>query len=153
MSSVPMTRDDYEQLQKEIHRLESQRPGIKEAIAEARAMGDLRENAEYHAAREQLSMLNAKLAQLSDRLARAQVVDTSKAPEGVACLGRTVRFRMENGREMERTLVSEGQTDLSSGKITLNSPIGKALVGSNVGDEVLAELPKGEQKLVVLEIR
>ncbi|MFW5857785.1 MAG: transcription elongation factor GreA [Planctomycetota bacterium] len=151
--TVPMTTEGYARLQGEMETLEAERPRIKAAIEAARALGDLRENADYHAAREELAMLNAKISDIGDKLSRAVVVDTSKAPEGKAVLGSTVRIRrVRDGRELTRTLVGAGEADVSSGKILTTSPIGAALIGHEAGETVAAELPKGAEEFEILEI-
>ena len=140
-------------MRKELDALEAQRPSIKKAIAAARAMGDLRENAEYHAAREQLGMLNARISQIGEKLANSIIVDTSKAPKGKMVLGRTVKIRREKDKkELVRTIVGEGETDPSSGRILSTSPIGKAVLGHEVGDKVTAILPAGAEIFTIIEI-
>ena len=151
--SIPMTEEGMAKIRGEIEELEKRRPGIKEQIAAAREKGDLSENADYHAAREELAMLNAKIAQLNGMLAQAVLVDPDKAPKGQAVLGSTVTFRRaSDGRELTRTLVGQGQQDPATGKILTTSPVGKALVGGKVGDTVTAELPAGPAELEVLAI-
>lgn len=152
--AIPMTQEGYDKLQREIAELEKRRPGIKQQIQEAREKGDLRENADYHAAREELAMLEAKLAYLRGQLANAVIVDPSKIPTDRVTLGHTVVFqRLDDGKTLTRTLVGAGQADAASGKILPTSPIGKALIGAAVGDTVVAELPSGPIKLRILEIR
>lgn len=151
--SVPMTQDGYDNLRQELDELQGKVPGIKKAVQEAREKGDLSENADYHAAREQLAMVNAKIASVQGKLAHAQVVDTSKAPTGSVVFGSTVTVRrVDSGKEYVRTLVGEGEADPSSGKILTTSPVGQALIGAVVGDVVTAELPAGAVEFEVLEI-
>lgn len=151
--TVPMTLSGYAKLQREIAALEDKRPVIKKAIQEAREKGDLRENADYHASREELGMLNAKVAFLSDKIARAHVIESVGSVDGKAVFGNTVKFkRVLDGKEMTRILVGEGEQDHTSGKILCTSPIGKAIVGHSVGEIVTAELPKGNVELEILEI-
>jgi transcription elongation factor GreA len=151
--SVPMTEEGMAKLRQELTELEKQRPAIKTAIEEAREKGDLRENADYHAAREELAMLNARIAQINGMLANATLVDTSRAPEGKIVLGHTVTFRrLKDGREMTRTLVGAGQADPTTGKILTTSPMGKALIGAEVGQTVTAELPNGPVDFEVVRI-
>jgi transcription elongation factor GreA len=153
VQSVPMTQEGYAKLKAEAEEMEGRRPAIKDAIEKARALGDLRENADYHAAREELGMLNARLAEIQDKLARAEVVDPSRMPEGKAVLGSTVRIkRLSDGRELSRTLVGAGETDVASGKILTTSPIGQALIGHEEGEVVTAELPAGKAEFEILEI-
>lgn len=151
--AIPMTKEGYDKIQAEINSLENERPRIKTAIQEAREKGDLRENADYHAAREELGMLDAKIAMLTDKLARATIVDPNDLPEGTVTIFRTVTFkRVKDGKEMKRTLVGEGEADPKAGKILATSPIGKALIGHGVGDTVTAELPSGATDLEILAI-
>ncbi len=152
-AQFPMTQEGYEMIKKEIDDLENRRPDIKKAIEEAREKGDLRENADYHAAREELGMLNAKISMLNTKLANALIVDPSQFEDGKVGLFKTVSFkRLKDGKEMQRTLVGEGEADPASGKILATSPIGKALIGSKVGDVVTAELPAGPMELEILAI-
>ena len=152
-AQVPMTQEGYEKIKHEVDELENRRPGIKKAIEEAREKGDLRENADYHAAREELGMLNAKISMLNTKLANAIIVDPSQFEDGKVGLFKTVAFkRLKDGREMKRTLVGEGEADTASGKILVTSPVGKALIGAKVGDVVIAELPAGPMELEVLTI-
>jgi transcription elongation factor GreA len=151
--SIPMTPEGHAKLRAEADELESRRPGIKKAIELAREKGDLSENADYHAAREELAMLNARISDLHGKLARAVIVDTSKAPEGKAVLGSTVKLkRVRDGRELSRTLVGAGESDVSSGKILTTSPIGQALIGHEEGEVISAQLPKGPEAFEILEI-
>ncbi len=150
---IPMTEEGMAKIRIEMDELEKQRPGIKHQIEVAREKGDLSENADYHAAREELAMLDAKLGQLAGMLANAVLVDPSKAPKGQVVLGHTVTFkRLKDGKEMTRTLVGQGQQDPTAGRILTTSPVGKALVGAKVGDKVTAELPAGPMELEVLKI-
>jgi transcription elongation factor GreA len=150
---TPMTEEGMAKLKAEIAALEDRRPGIKKAIAEAREKGDLSENADYHAAREELGMLDARINLLASMVASAVVVDPSKAPADKAALGHTVIFkRLSDGQILTRTLVGAGQADPASGKILTTSPIGKALIGHGVGEKVAAELPSGPQKFEIQKI-
>jgi len=150
---IPMTQNGYHKLQQEVRELESRRPDIKASIEQARARGDLSENADYHAAREELAMLNARLAELHGKLARSHVVKPEDAPEGKAALGSTVRLRRKrDGREFTRTLVGAGEGDVASGKILTTSPMGAAMIGHEAGDTVTVSLPSGEQEFEILSI-
>lgn len=150
---IPMTEEGMAKIKAEIAALERRRPEIKKAIELAREKGDLRENAEYHAAREELGMLNAKVGQLGGMLANAVLVDPSKVPMDHVALGHTVTFRrLPDGAEMQRTLVGQGQQDPATGKILTTSPVGKALVGAKAGDVVVADLPTGQTKFEVIKI-
>ena len=147
---VPMTEEGMAKLKTEMVELERKRPAIKKAIEEAREKGDLRENADYHAAREELAMLNAKIAQVNGLLANAVLIDPAKAPKGKVVMGSTVTFtRLTDGKKMVRTIVGAGQADPASGKILSTSPLAKAMVGHIIGDTVTAELPAGNQDLKI----
>lgn len=151
--AVPMTEQGMAKLREEMAELEKQRPAIKEAIEVAREKGDLRENADYHAAREELAMLNARIAQVNGMLANAVLIDPSKAPTDKAVLGHTVTIkRIKDGKEITRTLVGAGQADPAAGKILTTSPIGKAVIGAGIGDVVTAELPAGPAEFEILKI-
>ncbi|MCL2000458.1 MAG: transcription elongation factor GreA [Planctomycetes bacterium] len=142
--AVPMTEEGMAKIRNEMGELEKRRPGIKKAIAEAREKGDLRENADYHAAREELAMLNARIAQLNGLLANAVLVDPAKAPKDKVVMGCTVTFtRMNDMQSMIRTIVGAGQADPASGKILATSPLAKAMIGHGPGKTVEAELPGG----------
>lgn len=151
--SIPMTQDGYDRIHADIKDLEDRRPAIKTAIEEAREKGDLRENADYHAAREELAMLDAKIAQLHGKLANSRIIDPANAPPDIVSVFKTVTFRcLRNGREMKRTLVGEGEADPAQGRILANSPIGQALIGKRIGDKAVAELPAGPMELEILSI-
>ncbi len=150
--SVPMTEQGMAKLRKQLQELEKKRPAIKEAIALAREKGDLRENADYHAAREELAMLNARIAQINGTLANAVLVDPDKAPTDRVVLGHTVTMkRVKDGREFTRTLVGAGQADATAGRILTTSPIGKAVIGHAPGEIVTAQLPAGPTKFEILK--
>lgn len=151
--AVPMTEEGMAKIKAEMAELERKRPGIKKAIEEAREKGDLRENADYHAAREELSMLDARIAQLNGMLAYAVIIDPSKAPKDKVVLGTTVTFtRLKDKQKLVRTIVGAGQADAASGKILSTSPLAKALVGHGPGETVVAELPAGSMELRIEKI-
>jgi transcription elongation factor GreA len=148
---IPMTEEGMRKLRNDMAELEKRRPEIKTAIEVAREKGDLRENADYHAAREELAMLNAKIAQINGMLANSVLIDPDKAPTDRIVMGHTVTFkRVTDGRELVRTLVGAGQENTAEGKILTTSPIGKALIGANIGDVVTAELPAGAQEFKII---
>ena len=151
---IPMTRAGYNKIKEEIRRLdEDEMPIITERIANARAEGDLSENAEYHGARESQGMLQAKINLLSDKLARAQIIDTSKLPKGEVTFGARVIVKdLDFNDEDEFTLVGAGEEDYDTGKILATSPVGQGLLGKKVGDRVEIEVPRGKLKFEVLEI-
>lgn len=152
--SVPMTRQGYERLKAEVARLESEElPVITEKMAEARAEGDLKENAEYHAQRENHGMMMAKINEIKFKLANATIVDTSTLPKDTVAFGAAVRVKdMEFGDEETFTLVGSGDEDYQTGKILINSPIGQGLLGRKVGEIAEVHAPAGLLKFEVLEI-
>jgi transcription elongation factor GreA len=152
---VPMTREAYNRIKAEVDRLEQEEvPQIAEKIALARAEGDLRENAEYHAQREAMGLLQAKVNKLKGDLARASIIDPDKIPKDQVSLGATVLVRdLDYQDEEEFTLVGAGDEDYDSGKYLITSPVGQGLLGKRVGERVEIEVPKGTLKFEILEIR
>ena len=154
LDSVPMTRAGYNKIKAEINRLENEvMPEITQKIADARAEGDLKENAEYHAQRENQGKLAAKIGQLKDKLARASIVDVSQLPKDEVVFGCTVTVEdLAYGDEEEFTLVGAGEEDYDAGKILVTSPFGQGLIGCKVGQTAEIEVPAGKQKFKVLKI-
>lgn len=154
LDRIPISRAGYEKLKSELDQMENEKmPKIAEKIAEARAEGDLKENAEYHAARENQGMLQAKINLLRDKLSRADIVDMSKLPKDEVVFGATVRVKdLDFDDEEEFTLVGPGEEDYDAGKILVTSPIGQGLVGKKVGDRTEIDVPRGTLKFEVLEI-
>jgi len=152
---IPMTRAGYEKLKAELDHLQQvEMPKAAQRVANARAEGDLRENAEYHGARETQGMLQAKINLLSDKLARAQIVDTSKLPKDEVVFGATVVVKdLEFGDEESFTLVGAGEEDYDTGKINITSPLAQGLVGQTVGANVEIDVPAGKMRFKILEIR
>lgn len=140
-------RDELKQL-KDVERIRA-----SQAIAEARDKGDLSENAEYDAAKEAQGMLEMKIAKLEDALAGARLIDESQLDASKVLVLSIVKIRNQtNGMEMTYTLVADGEADLASGKISVNSPIGKGLLGKSVGEVADIEVPNGIIKFDILEI-
>lgn len=153
MNRVPITQAGYDRLTEELNRLKKELPEVTEAIGVAREHGDISENAEYHAAKEAQATLQARLRDLEDKIARAAVVDESQIDASKAYLGATVRvLNKKTKREMTYTLVSAPEADVSSGKISMRSPVAQALAGKEVGDSVVANVPAGKLELEILEI-
>jgi transcription elongation factor GreA len=152
---VPMTRDGYEKLKEELHRLKTkERPKIVKEIEAARAHGDITENAEFHAAKERQSHLESRVHQIEDRLARAQVIDPSgPAPAEVRFGVTVVLLDSETDEEVTYTIVGEDESDVSKGRISITSPIARALLGKCVDAEVTVDVPKGKREFEVREIR
>lgn len=140
---IPMTPEGYEKLKEELDRLiKIERPAIIKAIAEARAHGDLSENAEYHAAREKQSFIEGKIQELQAKLSRAYVIDPSKINQNKVAFGAKVRvIDIDTDEEKEFHLVGPDETDVKNGKISITSPVGKALIGKEVGDQVIIKAP------------
>ena len=154
MDTVPMTREGLDKIQTELTELEARRPKVLLQIKEAREKGDLSENAEYHAAREDLSMLEGRIREMRDKIARAVIVDKSKIGGDMVVFGATVKLlSIPDNEEEEYTLVGEGENDPLVGKILTTSPMGQALLTKKVGDKVEVPTPKGSLKFKILEIR
>jgi transcription elongation factor GreA len=149
-----MTVRGYEQVKDDLKHLKSvDRPKNIKEIEEAIAHGDLSENAEYHAAKERQGHLEARISLLEDRLARAQVIDPSSQTPDQVRFGCTVRLEdAETGEEVRYTIVGEDEADATAGRISVASPVGRALMGKTVGDTVEVKVPKGTRELGVLEI-
>jgi transcription elongation factor GreA len=152
----PISQEGYDKLREEIRRLEHEEmPKIAEKIAEARAEGDLRENAEYHGQRESQGMLQAKINQLKSRLADCTIVDKSDVPKGIVAFGAKVTVKdLDDGSTEQYEFVGPGEEDYSGDvmKILTSSPIGQALTGKKVGDKAEVSIPRGIMKLQVVAI-
>lgn len=149
-----MTEEGLANLKKELEQLVTvERPAISEQIAEARDKGDLSENAEYDAAKEAQGMLEMKIARLEDMVAKARIIDESKIDTSqVQILNRVKIKNTSNNKQVEYTLVSENETDIKSGKISVATPIAKGLLGKKVGDVVDIQVPSGVMSFEILEI-
>lgn len=154
MERVPMTIEGFQALEAELHRLKSvERPRIIQAIAEARAHGDLSENAEYHAAKEAQGLNEAKVAELEDKLSRADVIDVSKLSGDTVKFGATVRLVDEDTEEeVTYKIVGDLEANLRQGKISISSPIARALIGKTIGDIVEVNTPKGPRSFEILQV-
>ena len=154
MEKVPMTAEGYKALDEELKRLKTlERPAVIAAIAEARSHGDLSENAEYHAAKERQGWIEGQIAEIEDRMARAQVIDVSKLSGGQIKFGATVSIVDEDTEETARyQIVGEHEADVKQGLLSVTSPIARALIGRNVGDEVLVQTPKGARRLTITDV-
>lgn len=152
--TVYLTKEALENLKAEVHRLRTAgRAEMANAIAEARSHGDLSENAEYDAAKEEQGKLEARIAKMEDTISNARVVDETQIDTSKAFILSRVRVKnYKVGAEQVFTLVSEQEADLASFKISINSPIGKGLLGKEVGDVVEIQVPAGKVKLEILEI-
>jgi len=149
---TPMTRPGYDKLCAELDRLKyTDRPGIVKAIAEARAHGDLSENAEYHAARERQGFIEARIADLEGKIGGAQVIDPPTSGDRVT-FGSTVLLQDDAGKEYRYQIVGSEETDPAKGRISILSPLARALIGKTVGDTVAAQLPGGKKTFDILEV-
>jgi len=151
---VPMTVEGYKRLEEELQRLKSvERPRIIQAIAEARAHGDLSENAEYHSAKEQQGLNEAKVADIEDKLSRADVIDATKLSGTTVKFGATVTLEDEDTEEkVKYKIVGEDEAAVREGKISIASPIARAIIGKSKGDSVEVTTPRGTRTYEVLKI-
>ncbi len=146
-----MTRPGYERLREELERLKRvERPAISRAIGEARAHGDLSENAEYHAAREKQGMIEARIRDLESKVGGAQVLDPPTSGDRVI-FGSTVRLEDEDGREVCYQIVGSDEADPTNSRISIMAPLARTLIGKKVGDSVVAQLPAGKKTFSILE--
>jgi transcription elongation factor GreA len=154
MTKVPMTVAGYAALEEELKRRQQiERPRIIQAIAEARSHGDLSENAEYHAAKEAQGHNEGRIAELEDRLSRAEVIDVSKLSGNSVMFGATVTLVDEDTEEEKRyQIVGENEADVKSGKVSITSPIARALIGKKIGDTVEVNTPGGGKSYEVVNV-
>jgi len=156
MSKVPLTVTGAEKLKVELQRLKTvDRPRIIQAIAEARAHGDLSENAEYHAAKEQQSFIEGRIAEIEGKLSSAQIIDPrSVNAEGRVVFGATVDLsEEESGKEVTYQIVGDDEADIAQGMISISSPIARALIGKEAGDTVEVQVPDGVRSYEILDVR
>jgi len=150
---VPMLAEGYRKLSDDVKRLKTiERPAIIDAIEEARAHGDLSENAEYHAAKERQGQVEAMIADIDDRLARAMVIDPTTLSGDRVVFGATVHLLDEDDKKVKYQLVGETEADAKQGRISYNSPLGRALIGRNVGDEVEVTTPAGDRYYEIAKV-
>ncbi|MEW6330754.1 MAG: transcription elongation factor GreA [Pseudomonadota bacterium] len=155
MKKTPMTVVGAEKLKTELHRLKTvERPRIIQAIAEARSHGDLSENAEYHAAKEQQGFIEGRIADLEHKIATAQVIDPKTVnADGRVVFGATLKLMEENsGQEVTYQIVGDHEADIAKGMISISSPIARALIGKELGDVVEVQVPGGVRSYEILEI-
>ncbi|ADB15708.1 transcription elongation factor GreA [Pirellula staleyi DSM 6068] len=152
---IPMTREGYAKLKAELDRMENvDMPDITQKIADARAEGDLKENAEYHAQREAQGLLQAKINLIRNKLSKASIIDPSTMPRDQVSFGTTVLVKdIDMDEEEEFTLVGAGEEDYNAGRILITSPLGQALVGKKIGDVVDVPAPKGSYQLEILTLK
>jgi len=151
---IPMSKAGYDKIKAQIDEMENvEMPKILERLASARAEGDLKENAEYHGARESQGMLQAKINQLRGKLANASIVDPSKIDRSQVAFGASVTvLDVDMDEEEVYILVGAGEEDYDSGKINVSSPVGQAMVGAKLGDTVEVPIPKGTLEYKILKI-
>ena len=156
MSKVPLTVRGAERLREDLKRLKGvDRPRIIQAIADARAHGDLKENAEYHAAREQQSFMEGRIQEIEGKLSNAEIIDVTRMnAAGKVIFGATVLLSDEDaGTEVTYQIVGEDEADIKAGRISVNSPIARGLIGKLEGDSVAIRTPAGEKQFEIVEVR
>jgi transcription elongation factor GreA len=152
MEKMPMLAEGYEKLTAELNALRQERPLIVEAIEEARAHGDLSENAEYHAAKERQGQVEASIADIEDKVSRAQIIDPATLSGDKIIFGATVTLLDDDEKPCKYQIVSQIESDAKKGRISYSSPLGKALIGKQVGDEVEVTVPSGDRFYLVDKI-
>ncbi len=154
MERVPMTPEGFAALKAELERLKAERPRISAEIGEAREHGDLRENAEYHAAKEKQGLNEARIAEIEDKLSRAEVIDPETLDGDIVRFGAYVTLEdVDSGKEVEYRIVGPDEADLGKGTISVTSPVARALIGRTVGDEVRVRAPGGVRTYEIVDVR
>ena len=149
---VPMLAEGHAKLNEELRRLKGERPEIVEAIEAARAHGDLSENAEYHAAKERQGHIEATIADLEDRLSRAMVIDPTTLSGDKVVFGATVTLTDEDDKKVKYQIVGQTEADAKVGRISYNSPLGRALIGRQKGEDVEVSTPSGDRYYAIKKI-
>lgn len=152
VEKLPMLAEGYDKLTESLRRLKAERPEIVDAIEEARAHGDLSENAEYHAAKERQGQIEASIADIEDRLSRAQIIDPTSLSGDKVIFGATVTLLDEDEKPVKYQIVGQTEADAKVGRISYNSPLGRALIGRQVDDEVEVSVPSGDRYYLVSKI-
>ena len=152
VEKMPMLQLGYDKLTAQLRELKAERPLIVDAIEEARAHGDLSENAEYHAAKERQGQVEATIADLEDKLSRAQVIDPATLSGDKVVFGATVTLLDEDDKPVRYQIVGQAEADAKAGMISYNSPLGRALIGRQVGEEVEVSVPSGDKFYLVDQI-
>lgn len=152
MEKVPMLAEGYEKLTADLKVLRAERPKIVDAIEEARAHGDLSENAEYHAAKERQGQVEAMIADLEDKVSRAQIIDPLTLSGDKVVFGATVTLLDEDDKPVKYQIVGQTEADASKGRISYTSPIARALIGKQVDDEIEVTVPSGDKFYLVEKI-
>lgn len=153
--SIPMTREGYQRLQEELKRLvRVDRPQVVQAIAEARGHGDLSENAEYEAAKDRQAFIEGRIKELNDKIARAQVINPADLDSDKVVFGATVTlFEADTDTSVTYQIVGEDEADIKAGKISVTSPVGKALIGHRLDEEVRIKVPSGIKIYEITDIK
>jgi transcription elongation factor GreA len=152
VEKLPMLEEGHRMLSDELTRLRAERPQVIDAIEEARAHGDLSENAEYHAAKERQGQIEMMISDIEDRLSRAQIIDPKTLSGDKVVFGATVHLLDEDEKPIKYQIVGQTEADAKSGRISYNSPLGRALIGRKVDDEVEVTVPSGDRYYVVSKI-
>lgn len=152
MEKVPMLAEGYERLTTDLKALREERPRIVDAIEEARAHGDLSENAEYHAAKERQGQVEAHISDLEGKIGRAQIIDPTTLSGDKVVFGATVTLLDENDKPVKYQIVGETEADVGKGRISYSSPIARALIGKQVEDEIEVTVPAGEKFYLIEKI-
>lgn len=152
VEKVPMLAEGYEKLHTQLSALKAERPQIVDAIEEARAHGDLSENAEYHAAKERQGQVEASIGDIEDRLSRAQIIDPTSLSGDRIVFGATVTLIDEDEKPVRYQIVGQTEADAKAGRISYNSPLGRALIGRRVDDEIEVTVPSGDKYYLVNKI-
>ncbi len=152
MEKVPMLAEGYEKLTAELKALRAERPKIVDAIEEARAHGDLSENAEYHAAKERQGQVEAQIGDLESKISRAQIIDPTTLSGDRVVFGATVTVLDEDDKPLKYQIVGQAESDAKKGRISFDSPLGRALIGKSVGEEVEVTVPSGEKFFLIEKV-
>ena len=149
-----MTREGFEKIKKEVEYLKREvRPKIVQEIQDARAHGDISENAEFHAAKERQSFLEGRIQELTNKLGRAEVIDTSKLSGSVVVFGARVKLEeIETGEVFTYRIVGEDEADVEAGKISVGSPIARALIGKELDEHIRVNTPRGPKEFIILDV-
>ena len=152
MGETFLTRAGYEKLLKDLEPLRKQKQQLSQDIADAREKGDLKENAEYHSAKEKLGEIMGRIATIQDKLEGARLIDGLKTPKGQVAIGCKVSLSDEDGNELCYTFVGEDESDPAEGKLSVYSPLAQGLLGKKIGETATVELPAGPRQFKVLAV-
>ncbi len=154
MQKIPMTKEGYMKLQEELDRLKKvERPQALQALNEAAALGDITDNADYRVAKERRDYIENKIKELDDKLARAQIIEPKEINTDKVVFGCTVLLgELETEKQVRYKIVGADEADIKNGRISINSPVAKALIGRSVGDIVTVHVPSGKKEFEILEI-